>query len=216
MSWFTHVPNESILASIHRKVDYLDEILLPYKTMMDQDYEPYRNHCYRVYNLAALLTFPEIPPSPEDLKKLAIAIAFHDIGIWTAHTTDYIDPSVEEALKYCKTINLPSEEADLIAEMIDNHHMFSVYDGHPLVEGLRKADWIDATMGMRTFGYPNDAIKTIRNEFEVLGFYDLLVKLTMGAVWKSPFSNPVPIYQWSPRFYVGGKKNIGVPVEEKK
>ena len=45
---------------------------------LGRDYLPYRNHVYRVFNLACSLADAEA----EDIERLAVASAFHDVAIW--------------------------------------------------------------------------------------------------------------------------------------
>ncbi len=73
--------------------ELIDEILQDYRAVINQSYQGYLNHCKRV---AACCLMLSKDGSKETLRKIAIAAAFHDIGIWTAHTIDYIKPSVEE------------------------------------------------------------------------------------------------------------------------
>ncbi len=59
---------------------------------MGADYDKYKNHVYRVF-LNCLL----IDSEKNNEEKYAIASVFHDVGIWTNHTFDYLDPSIEQA-----------------------------------------------------------------------------------------------------------------------
>ena len=62
------------------KIPILDELLHAHVGVLGRDFEGYRNHTYRVVNLCVAQTSSD----PEQLEKLAIAAAFHDMGIWTA------------------------------------------------------------------------------------------------------------------------------------
>ena len=57
----------------------LDEVLNAHAAALGGDFAGYRNHAYRVMNLCLALS-----PIRADRKKIAIAAAFHDLGIWTA------------------------------------------------------------------------------------------------------------------------------------
>jgi len=87
-------------------------------------------------------------PTEEDRKKLIIAAAFHDIGIWSDHTIDYLPPSVALARKYLNENGLEEwvEEIELI---IDMHHKIRPYKNarYPLVEWFRRADLVDFSLG---------------------------------------------------------------------
>lgn len=62
--------------------ELIDEILQDYRAVINQSYQGYLNHCKRV---AACCLMLSKDGSKETLRKIAIAAAFHDIGIWTAH-----------------------------------------------------------------------------------------------------------------------------------
>lgn len=51
---------------------------------------------YRVVNLCLAI----VGDSPVELEKIAVAAVFHDLGIWTNNTFDYIAPSVAIARKH--------------------------------------------------------------------------------------------------------------------
>jgi HD superfamily phosphodiesterase len=48
----------------------------------------YKNHAYRVANLCVAFSSGD----GAQLEKIATAAAFHDLGIWTNHTFDYLGP----------------------------------------------------------------------------------------------------------------------------
>ena len=70
-------------------VPTVDGVLHAYASELGHDFIAYRNHVYRVMNLCAA-----IAQDRADLEKIAVAAVFHDLGIWTNRTFDYIAPSV--------------------------------------------------------------------------------------------------------------------------
>jgi len=70
----------------------VDDLLKPFETVIGKDYKRYRNHVYRVFRNCLLIDEQAI-----NQEKYAIAAVFHDIGIWTNHTIDYLDPSIQQA-----------------------------------------------------------------------------------------------------------------------
>jgi hypothetical protein len=68
----------------------VEEVLDVHASELGQDLIAYRNHVYRVVNLCLAI----VGDSPVELEKIAVAAVFHDLGIWTNHTFDYIAPSV--------------------------------------------------------------------------------------------------------------------------
>jgi HD superfamily phosphodiesterase len=75
----------------------IDELMSKFKLVIDADYEKYRNHVYRVFLFSILL---DSDKSNEE--KYAIAAVFHDIGIWTDGTIDYLNPSIAQANNYLR------------------------------------------------------------------------------------------------------------------
>ena len=73
----------------------IESLLQNFKPVFGEDFTRYRNHIYRVF-LNCLLIDKE--KANED--KYAIAAVFHDIGIWTNNTIDYLNPSVAQARNY--------------------------------------------------------------------------------------------------------------------
>ena len=78
------------------EIPTLDELLQAHAAALGDDFTAYRNHTYRVVNLCVALS----PGDSAQLEKIATAAAFHDIGIWTDRTFDYLRPSVGSACAY--------------------------------------------------------------------------------------------------------------------
>ena len=62
-----------------REIPVLDSILRKHSAELGADITPYRNHVYRVANLC----IAQRPLGVEELDRIAIAAAFHYLGIWT-------------------------------------------------------------------------------------------------------------------------------------
>ena len=172
-------------------VPQLDEILAPHAEALGRDLVAYRNHAHRVVNFCVALAGSD----PERLRKLAIAAAFHDLGIWTAGTFDYLDPSVELAQAWLSAHHLSDWSAE-IEMMIRQHHKLSRYRDDPagLVEAFRQADTIDVTLGIRRFGVPAHFLRAVFRTFPNAGFHRRLVKLTLNRLVTHPLS-PLPMYR---------------------
>jgi len=169
----------------------IDHLMQKHKDMIGKDYERYKNHVYRVFLNCILLD-----NNPTNEEKYAIASVFHDIGIWTDHTFDYLIPSIAKANQYLKEVNKVTwiEEITL---MIDMHHKVSKYQGkhNKTVEIFRKADWIDVSLGFLTFGVNKQAIKANQKKYPNLGFHLFLIKSTLQAFWKHPLKNSLPMFK---------------------
>ena len=176
---------------IERNLPLIDEILDGFKELIGRDFDAYRNHVYRVTNLC----FAVGQFSLEEREKIQIAGCFHDIGIWTDRTLDYLSPSKREAEKYLKGQGRECWSAEL-GEMIEMHHRTkscsdSVY---PLVEAFRRADVADFSLGMFSMGFPRGLIAELKATFPNSGFHARLVQL--GTVWiaRHPL-NPLPMFR---------------------
>jgi hypothetical protein len=170
---------------MEREIAILDEILDAHRAAIGRDFTAYRNHAYRVANLCIAIA------SPQDLEKIAVASAFHDIGIWTDGTWDYLEPSVRAATAFLGATGR-TQWTDEIASMIRQHHKLSRAHEHGLTESFRRADWIDVTRGILSFGTPRDTIREIERAWPNAGFHKRLVQLQFAHVRAHPL-NPLPM-----------------------
>ena len=95
----------------------LDALLAAHAGSLGEDATGYRHHAYRVANFYWLLA----PGDADALEKLSIAVAFHDLGIWTAGTFDYLPPSRVLARDYLHQTGKAAWMVDVDA-MIECHH----------------------------------------------------------------------------------------------
>jgi len=167
----------------------LDTILQDHAQALGRDYHPYRNHAYRVANFAWCLR----PGSVHDLYVLSVAVAFHDLGIWTAGTFDYLGPSEALARQYLLDQQRP-ELVPVVLAMISEHHRVSHVPGDqdPCIEAFRRADWIDVSLGLRRFNLPADAFTRIVKQFPRLGFHLRLVQFSLRHGLRHPL-RPLPM-----------------------
>lgn len=96
---------------------------------------------------------------------------FHDIGLWSAHTVDYIPPSVSEVKGTYPGAgrNEWSEEIGLMVEM---HHKVRTYktERYPLVGLFRKGDLVDFSLGLFKFGIPPAYVREVKKAIPNNGF----------------------------------------------
>ncbi len=86
---------------LETRVVLLDEVLSAHAGALGADFEGYRNHAYRVANFCLALTSTSTTAGDEErIAKIALAAAFHDLGIWTDATFDYLPPSNRLAKAY--------------------------------------------------------------------------------------------------------------------
>lgn len=168
----------------------IDDLVSKFKLIIGVDYEKYRNHVCRVFFNCILLDMKN-----DNEEKYAVAAVFHDIGIWTNQTVDYLDPSIEQVNIYLTEIGKPEwiEELNL---MIYWHHKVRRYEGvfNETVNNFRKADWIDVSLGFITFGADKKKIGENRKQLPNLGFHMFLVKKILKNFFKHPF-NPLPMFK---------------------
>lgn len=170
-----------------------DSIVESYKSKIGKDFNGYRNHCYRVFQFCQALSDKEL--GEEDSQKLQIALAFHDLGLFTDNTVDYLPPSMTLADEYLAHTK-QAKFRDEILLMIEQHHKITAFDStvYPLVELLRQADLVDFSLGMVKFGLDKDYIKQVKKAYPNKGFHKMVVMRQMGWLTKHP-NNPFPIFK---------------------
>lgn len=173
-------------------IENIDTILAPWKELIGQDYQGYRNHVIRMVTFCLLLE----PCSEEDQQKIEIAACFHDIGIWTKQTLDYLAPSVIPARKYLKAHDLADWIPEITEMILEHHKLRKVKNGNSrLVELFRKGDLVDFSTGKIKFGLDKRLVSGVKNEFPNAGFHSMLVKRSAKWFVKHPL-NPVPMMKW--------------------
>lgn len=164
---------------------YINEILKAYQQVLDNQFESYRNHVYRVYNLTLLLSDSPLINKEE----IAIAAAFHDLGIWTNKTLDYLVPSITLAKEFALKKGIKTDE---IENMILYHHKILRYTPSKVVDNFRKADLVDLTFGFINFGVNRNIIKELTALFPNLGFQRFVIQIITRHIVRHPL-NPLPI-----------------------
>mmetsp|Transcript_12427 Transcript_12427/g.14270 ORF Transcript_12427/g.14270 Transcript_12427/m.14270 type:complete len:219 (-) Transcript_12427:802-1458(-) len=150
----------------------IEELLTPYKDLLGTDYEGYRGHLYRV--LTYSLHFLDGDETYRDV--IESALVYHDIGLWTDGQLSYLEPSVARAKESLSGYG--SEELQLVEDIIMQHHKFSPFTGanEKVVNAVRKADWIDASMGIFKKGIPKNSISKVQAEVPNAGFHNTLME----------------------------------------
>jgi hypothetical protein len=175
-----------------RDIPTLDAVLQAHALALGGDLTGYRNHTYRVANLCLALS----AESSGAFEKIAIAAAFHDLGIWTHRTFDYIQPSIDLATAHLSSTGRSAWITE-IAAMIREHHRISPCRGaeSALVETFRRADWIDVTRGVLTFGVPRRLVRELYATWPDAGFHARLLQLSLQRLRTHPL-NPLPMVRW--------------------
>lgn len=172
----------------------VDQVLDTHRTALRSDYDGYRNHIYRVASF-----FNQLGPERFDsMPALAVAAAFHDLGIWASHTFDYLEPSSRLARDYLETEGITDIDPFLVHELIVQHHKLSDYRTRPwasVVNQWRKADLVDLSLGVIALGIPRSCVRNIQMHLPDRGFHRRLLTLTLRQFVKTPW-NPLPMMRW--------------------
>lgn len=170
--------------------NFTDDLLLPFKAILGRDFTRYSNHVQRVYLNCLLLD-----KDPANQERYAIAAVYHDIGIWTDHTFDYLQPSIEQLKKFLIATGREQLEKE-ISLMIYWHHKIKPYSGDyaNTVETFRKADWIDVSLGLLSFGGDKKTMSSYRSQYPNRGFHLFLLKQAAKNFLKHPL-NPIPVFK---------------------
>ena len=171
-------------------LELTDDILAPYSA--HAAIQGYKNHVCRVINLCSSLG----DLNECDLEKITIAACFHDLGIYTSNTFDYLPPSIDLAREYLVR-NGRGEWTDEITSTIDQHHRVRPIDGvdRRLAEVFRKADLVDFSLGLIKFDLPRSTVSAVKREFPNRGFHRNLVRVACGWIARHPL-RPVPVLKW--------------------
>lgn len=175
----------------NKSIPQIERVLMYYTQALGKDYNAYRNHVYRVYHLTLLLCKKELNKAQEEA--LAIATVFHDIGVWTHHSMDYLSPSAESANQHLDQIG-KGHLADLCKDIILQHHKLSTYQGDhaELIEAFRQADLMDLSFGKINRGLPTSRYVHLRESFPFLRFQKLILKKVMSYALRHPL-RPFPM-----------------------
>jgi len=175
--------------SLRTRVATLDALLHEHQTVLGIDYLPYRHHVYRMFNFCTWL----VPLDGDQAELVAIAAALHDIGIWTAGTFDYLEPSAAAARSHLARIDR-LEWTTALDTMIGKHHKVTALrdPADRLAEVFRRADWIDVSLGARSFGIPRRFIQLAYVQWPGLGFHLRLIRLMLSQARVHPL-NPLPM-----------------------
>jgi len=170
----------------------IDDILSQWTGVIGADYPGYRNHVVRMATFCLALR----DCSEEERHKLEIAACFHDIGLWTARTFDYLEPSVLPAREYLREHRLDAWGDEIEAMILDHHKLTPVRVApSPLVELFRRGDLVDFSLGLVRFGLSKAFIREIVTELPNTGFHRTLVRMTVAWVPRHPL-NPAPMFKW--------------------
>ena len=176
---------------LETRIPLIDEILSDHAVRFHADLTGYRNHVYRMVHFCLVQgAFDEVQS-----EKIVIAGCFHDLGIWSDDTLDYLPRSVALARTYLSSTGREDWIPD-ITLMIDLHHRIRKYRGEPaLVETFRRGDLVDFSLGAIRSGVDRRFIREVKKTFPNEGFHrDLLTRACRWTL-RHPL-NPIPVLKW--------------------
>ena len=167
-----------------------EEILDTWRQAIGDDLPVYRGHVYRTLNVCRALA----PDVPED--RIAVAAAFHDLGLGPNATLDYLPASVARATDWLDRGGRATWSRE-VALAIDFHHKLTPYRGAhaPLVEAFRRADLVDVSRGLYAAGVPRAFLRELFAAFPDAGFRPRVVRIVLGWALTHPL-RPLPVFKW--------------------
>ena len=167
----------------------IDEVLDAFASELAGDRVAYRGHVYRVFHFCRALA----AGAGERDDAIALAAVFHDLGIWSDRTVDYLPPSVRRLRAHLE-VRGEGALADELASMVELHHKLTPCRGEraTLVEAFRRADLTDVTFGLIRFGLPRTFIREVQAAFPDAGFHVRVLQLVGGWALRHPF-RPLPM-----------------------
>ena len=167
----------------------VDAILADHAQALGGDRAAYRNHVTRVLNFYLALSGRPVVP-----EAVLIAGAFHDLGIWTHRTFDYLAPSMDLASRHLSAIGRLALDEEVRA-LIYEHHKLGRYDQQfaGTVESFRRADLVDLSLGVIRSGLSREFVRSVRRALPNAGFHRRLVALSLRQFVRSPW-RPLPMF----------------------
>lgn len=167
----------------------IEEVLDAHAPLLGRDFSGYRGHVYRTFNYAC--AFAGYPADPSEL---AVAAVFHDLGIWSSNTFDYVEPSSRAALAYARS-RFPALDQTALRTIIESHHKLRPCRGHAAAEALRRADLADLSFGLIRFGLSSGLVADVRRAFPNAGFHACLWRIGWRWALRHPL-RPLPMLRW--------------------
>ncbi|MBX7182785.1 MAG: HD domain-containing protein [Bacteroidia bacterium] len=170
----------------------LTALLKGYEQALGLHFEKYHHHAIRVYHFSVRLAGAS--EDEDERYLLAVSAAFHDLGIWTHGTFDYLGPSELLAKDFLIKQGRPELIPDVLA-FIDLHHKLRPIRDNRLAEAFRKADLIDLSLGLIRFGISSELWSDLNLRFPKKGFHRFIGGKIVKSILQHPW-NPLPIVKW--------------------
>lgn len=176
----------------------------------EADFTAYRNHCLRVLTFANFLLKDEVKEKlPQAFNLMATALAYHDVGLWTNHSLNYLDPSIERMIHYVSGSGIWKDsptDVEIMKIIIAQHHKFTPYfnaslspEANDVINAVRKADWADATFGIIRFDLPASLLEAAYAKLPDAGFHSMLAGMAQRLSpnnWLYGHWQVLQIFKW--------------------
>ena len=160
-----------------------DELFHLARAIGSVDFPKYRNHCLRTLTFTKYLLSDEaLKEMPRAMDLAAVALAYHDVGLWSDKALNYLEPSSAQMVKGAlNDENFSSHDVEIMKAIIEEHHKFTDFESDrfnstaiELINSVRKADWADFSMGVIRFGMPAALIEAAYDAIPEAGFHAML------------------------------------------
>eukprot|EP00934_Nitzschia_sp_Nitz4_P004163 Nitzschia sp. Nitz4//scaffold174_size87051//45116//45805//NITZ4_005110-RA/size87051-processed-gene-0.89-mRNA-1//-1//CDS//3329538875//4153//frame0 len=163
---------------------FLDDELFPLTKYLGKEFGAYRNHCLRVLTFTKyFLDDSVLQELPEAMELAAVALAYHDIALWSDQKLDYLEPSVAQLEVAMARSNYTKTQVDIMKDIITEHHKVTAFTSthgpaaDALINAVRMADWSDATMGVVRFDMPAGLLELAYKQIDEAGFHMILADI---------------------------------------
>ncbi len=171
----------------------LDELFAPWVETLGKDYTAYRHHVERLLALCALLaTRAGVHLDPVALR---VAAVYHDLGIWSDGTFDYLAPSAARARAWLEAEGHAGLTPQVTAMIAQHHKVRPAGPADDPVEIFRRADWMDVSLGLLNAGLPRAHYRELLRQNPDAGFHWRLVQLSCKQALTNPLK-PLPMFRW--------------------
>ena len=152
---------------------------------------PLENHHVRVFRVAERLA--ERRGLKVDREVLLCAAHLHDAGLYPGAATDasYVEDGARLAERLLQAHDWPRGRLRRCADAIERHHeLRPQWKRGVEVELLRRADLVDISGGLVTFGAGRGWVRALRHEAPRRGFYREIGRLLIRAARDRPATLP--------------------------
>lgn len=162
---------------------HLDDELFSLASAVGHDFGAYRNHCLRVLTFTKYFlpaSFEKDFPGAIDLA--ATSIPYMRTGLWKETKTNPLNhvESSKDHIDAALKASFTPPEMDILRAIVLQQHKITDYagmdseKGNILVNAVRKANWVDITMGLVRFGLPASLLEAAYEELNSAGFHRIV------------------------------------------